>query len=354
MSYPVVDGYPQLTTYKPATNLEPESTKSYEAGVNAILWNNKINLNVTVYKSSTFNQLFNPSLSPSSGFSSFFVNAGRIDNQGIEASLGVNQKLGPVDWNSNLVLSHNSNKIIELLKSYTDPETGETVSLDRLDMGGTASTKMILVEGGSMGDVYVNTLHTDEHGYIYVNPSSFTVAADQNNFVLAGNTNPKLMLGFRNSFSYKGIDLSFLVNARIGGVGVSVTQAVMDAFGVSEATARARDEGGAVVNGYKIPAQPYYQTIGGGTSGIGAAYVYSATNVRLAEMALGYEIPVQSFVGWIDGLNLSIVGRNLLMFHNQAPYDPETTASTGTYFQGIDYFMQPSLRSLGFAVKVRF
>lgn len=354
MSYPIVDGYPQLTTYMPATNLEPERTRSYEAGVNAILWNNKINLNVTVYKSSTFNQLFNPSLSPSSGYSSFFVNAGRIDNQGFEASVGLNQKLGPVEWNSNIVASHNSNEIIELLKSYTDPSTGEVLSLQRLDMGGTASTKMILTEGGSMGDLYVNTLYTDEHGYIYVNPTSFTVSANQNNFVLAGNTNPKMLLGFRNSFTWNGIDLSFLLNARFGGVGVSVTQAVMDAFGVSEASAKAREEGGALVNGYRIPAQPYYQVVGGGTSGIGAAYVYSATNVRLAELSLGYEVPVLRLTKYIDGLNISLIGRNLLMFHNQAPFDPETTASTGTYFQGMDYFMQPSLRSLGFAVKLRF
>lgn len=354
MSYPVVDGYPQLTTYLPATNLEPERTKSYEAGFNSIFWNNKVNLNVTLYTSSTYNQLFNPSLSPSSGYSSFYVNAGRIDNKGIELSLSVIQKIGPVDWTSNLVYSLNRNEIKELLHSYTNTETGETVSLDSLDMGGTASCKIILVEGGSMGDIYVSTLKVDEHGFIIVNPTTQSVAADQNRYVKAGNTNPKYTLGFRNNFSYKGFDLSFLVNARVGGVGVSITQAVMDAFGISEASAKARDNGGAVVNGFKIPAQAYYEIVGGGTSGIGSMYVFSATNVRLAELSLGYEIPVDKYINWIKGINISLIGRNLFMFYNRAPFDPESTANTGTYYQGIDYFRQPSLRSLGFACKFRF
>ena len=213
---------------------------------------------------------------------------------------------------------------------------------------------MVLVEGGTMGDIYVNTLKTDEHGYIVVGLTTQAVTTNPNNFVKAGSTNPKYTIGFSNSFSYKGFDLSFLINARIGGVGVSVTQAVMDAFGVSEASAIARDNGGAIVNGYRIPTQAYYQTVGGGTSGVGSLYVYSMTNVRLAELTLGYEIPVTKYIKWVKGINLSVFGRNLFMFYDKAPFDPESTANTGTYYQGIDYFMQPSFRSLGLACKLRF
>ncbi|WP_345947629.1 SusC/RagA family TonB-linked outer membrane protein [Mucilaginibacter sp. PAMB04274] len=353
-TYPLTNGYPQTTTYLAASNLTPERTKSYEAGLNFVFWNNKVKLDVTAYSSSTYNQLFNPSLSPSSGYSSFYVNAGRIDNKGIEVTASLNQKLGPVKWTSNLVYSLNRNKIKQLLPAYQNQATGETVSIDSLDMGGTTSYKMILVKGGSMGDVYVNTLKTDEHGYIYVNSSSQTVATDQNRYVKAGNANPRFNLGWRNGFNYKGVDVSFLVTARIGGVGVSVTQAVMDAYGVSETSALARDNGGAVVNGYKIPAQPYYQTIGGGTSGVGSMYVYSATNVRLGEASVGYTIPLGKYAKWVKGLNVSVIGRNLFMFYNKAPYDPENTANTGTYYQGIDYFMQPSLRSLGFSARLQF
>ncbi|MRG48316.1 SusC/RagA family TonB-linked outer membrane protein [Chitinophaga sp. SYP-B3965] len=352
-TFPVINGYPQTSTYLPATDMEPERTKSYEAGFNVGLFRNKLKIDATVYQSSTYNQLFNPSLSPSSGYSSFYVNAGRIDNKGIELSLSLNQKLGEVDWTSNIVYSLNRNKIKALLPSYYNKETGETVAVDSLDMGGTASYKMILVEGGSMGDVYVNTLKMDEHGYIWVNSTNFTVAPDQNRYIKAGNANPDFNLGFRNSFAWKNFNLGFLITGRFGGVGVSVTQAVMDAFGVSEATAKAREEG-AVVNGYRLPAQQYYQTIGGGTSGIGAMYVYSATNIRLGEAYIGYDVPVKKFSNCIKGLNVSVIGRNLFMFYNKAPFDPESTANTGTYYQGVDYFMQPSLRSIGFAAKLRF
>lgn len=351
-TYPVINGYPQTSTFLPATDLQPERTKSLEAGLNFMFWKGKVKLDVTGYKSSTYNQLFNPTLSSSSGYSSFYVNAGQIDNKGIEASLSVNQNIGPVKWTSNAVFSLNRNKIVKLLPSYTNPQTGEKVSLDSLDMGGTASYKMILVKGGSMGDIYVNTLKTDEHGYIQVNLASQTVTADPTRFIKAGNSNPDYNIGFRNSFSYKGLEVSFLVSARVGGVGVSVTQAAMDAFGVSQTSADARDAGGALVNGYRIPAQQYYQTVGGGTSGIGSLYVYSATNVRLGEATIGWNVPVNKYSKVIKGLNISVVGRNLFMFYNKAPFDPESTSNTGTYYQGIDYFMQPSLRTIGISTRI--
>lgn len=352
-TYPLASGYPKTITFFPNDGLEPERTKSYEVGLQTQFWGDKLKLDVSLYKTSTYNQLFNPTLSSTSGYSSFYVNAGQIDNKGIEASLNLKQDLGPVLWNSNLVYSLNKNKIIKLLPSYTAPN-GETISMNEMDMGGTGSCKTILKEGGAMGDLYVTTLKTDEHGYINVDYTSKAVKADPNTYVYAGNTNPLYNIGWRNSFEWKGLSLGFLISARVGGVGVSLTQAVMDAFGVSQTTADARDNGGALVNGFRIPAQPYYQTIGGGTAGVGSMYVYSATNVRLAELTLGYDVPVSKLVGFVKSMNVSLIGRNLFMFYNKAPYDPELTASTGTYFQGIDYFMQPSLRNIGFSVKLRF
>lgn len=352
-TYPILDGFPQTTTALPASNLEPERTKSLEAGFELWLWNDKVKLDATLYQSATYNQLFNPSLSASSGYNSFFVNAGRIDNRGIEATVSLNQPLGDINWNSTLVYSLNRNRIRQLLPEYTIPQTGETVSINRLDVGGTGSYRMELFEGRSMGDIYVTTLQVDPQGYIWVHPVSSTVMPDHNTYIRAGDSNPLYNLGFRNSFSYKGLDVGFLVTARVGGVGVSVTQGIMDAFGVSEATAIARDEGGALVNGYRIPAQPYYQTTGGGVAGVGSMYVYSATNARLAEASIGYDVPLGNTSRWMKGLSLSLIGRNLLMLYNKAPFDPEATANTGTYYQGIDYFMQPSLRNIGFALRVR-
>ncbi|MDT0675458.1 SusC/RagA family TonB-linked outer membrane protein [Autumnicola musiva] len=352
-TYPVINGYPQTSTFLPATGLEPERTESFEVGINARLWN-RLKIDLTAYTSSTYNQLFNPSLSSSSGYDSFYVNAGQIDNKGIELSVGYDQEFGDLKWSSNLTYSLNRNKIEQLLPSYTIEETGETVSLDSLNMGGTGSYRMILTEGGSMGDIYVNTLRRDAQGYIYVNPMNYSVSPDQERFVKAGNSNPDYMIGFRNSFEYKGFNLGFLVNARVGGEVVSVTQAIMDAYGVSEASAQARDDGGVLVNGFRVPSQSYYQVVGGGTSGIGSRYVYSATNVRLAEVSLGYNLDFENKFLGLKNLNFSLIGRNLFMFYNKAPFDPQATANTGTYYQGVDYFMQPSLQGIGFSVRGRF
>ncbi|MDL2211175.1 SusC/RagA family TonB-linked outer membrane protein, partial [Bacteroides sp. OttesenSCG-928-M17] len=148
--------------------------------------------------------------------------------------------------------------------------------------------------------------------------------------------------------------LGFLLDARIGGVGVSATQALMDRYGVSKSSAEARDNGGALVNGGRVNAENFYAITGGGTTGVLSQYVYSMTNVRLREVTLGYTLPKRWFDNKIEKLTVSFIGKNLIMFRNKAPFDPEITASTGTYYQGIDYFMQPSLRSIGFSLKLQY
>lgn len=352
-TYPIIGGFPVTSSYLPATELQPERTKSFEVGLNLKFLRNRISLDVTAYKSNTFNQLFNPVLAPSTGYSSFYVNAGEVQNKGIEASLGSNLKFGKFTWTSTATFDLNRNKIIQLLTKHTDHTTGHTVSVDSLSLGGTGSYMMALVKGGSVGDIYVNTLAVDEHGFIVVGLVSQTVIPEPNKYIKAGNANPRYNIGFRNGISYSGFDLNFLVTARIGGVCVSVTQAIMDRFGVSETSAKARDQGGVLINNERIPAEPYYSVVGGGVAGIGSMYVYSATNVRLAEASLSYTIPGSLFKNRIKGITISVIGRNLYMF-NRAPFDPELTANTGTYYQGIDYFMQPSLRSFGFSTRLQF
>ena len=353
-TYPVSDGVPQTSTYLTSDDFQPERTKSWEVGADIRLWGNKLILGATYYNSRTYNQVFNPDISSTSTYSSLYVNAGRVDNKGIELSAELNQNLGPVQWTSNIVYSRNRNKVVKMLDGY-QLSNGTVISQDSMVMGGTSGVKMVLREGGQIGDIYVNTLKTDEHGMIWVSPTGSTVATAKNTWIYAGNSNPSYTLSWRNEFNWKGLSLAFMFNARVGGVGVSLTQATMDYFGVSERTAIDRDNGGALVNGQRIPAESYYQTIGGnGADAIGSMYVYSMTNVRLGELTLGYDIPIQKWCKWIKGLNVSFVGRNLWMLYSEAPFDPESTASTGTYNQGFDYFMQPSLRSLGFSVKVTF
>lgn len=258
-------------------------------------------------------------------------------------------------WSSTFTYTLNKNKIKQLLApTELTLANGNkvNVSLDGMDMLNLGSVKVRLTEGGSMGDLYVTIPKMDEHGYLIVDYTLRNIAGvDEGKYVYAGNVNPKYNMGWRNSFSWKGIDLGFLISARVGGRVSSITQGYMDYFGASKTTAEARDLGGALVNGYRIPAQDYYSKIG---PSVGAYYIYSATNVRLSELSVGYSLPISKWVPWIENLRLAFTGRNLLMFYCKAPFDPELTASTGTYFTGIDNFMMPSLRNLGFSVKVDF
>jgi TonB-linked SusC/RagA family outer membrane protein len=356
-TFPYQSGTPTTASTYPNSDIKPERTKAWEVGLQSNFWGDKLSLSVSLYKTSTYNQLFNPSLSASSGYTSIYINGGQVDNKGIELGLSLNQDLGPVKWNSNFTYTLNRNEIKKLLKPTT-LASGLTIQQDVLDLGGVGNVMTRLTEGGSIGDLYVTALRTDEHGYIDVDYVNNTVAVDKNagerkdGWVYAGNAQPKYTLGWRNSFSWKGLNLGFLINARVGGIGVSMTQALMDAYGTSQASADARDAGGVIINGSLVPAaQKYYQTVG---TGAGSMYVYSATNVRLAELSLGYDVPVSKVVPWIKGLNVAFTGHNLFMFYCKAPYDPELTASTATHFAGMDYFMLPSLRNLGFSVRLNF
>lgn len=356
-TFPYESGTPTTSTTYPNTDIKPERTKAWEVGLQSRFWGDKLAMNVSVYKTSTYNQLFNPSLPASSGYTSIYINGGQVDNKGLEASLSVDQLLGPVRWNSTFTYTINRNKIKQLLKE-TILKDGLTVKQDVLEFGGVGNVMSRLIEGGSIGDLYVTVLRRDDHGYIDVDYVNNTVAVDGNagnrkdGWVYAGNSQAKYTMGWRNSFSWNGITLGFLINARVGGIGVSMTQALMDKYGTSKASADARDAGGVMINGYLVPAtQKYYSTVG---TGAGEMYVYSATNVRLAELSLGYDVPIKKYLPWIQGMNVAFTGRNLLMFYCKAPYDPELTASTDTHFGGMDYFMQPSLRNLGFSVKLNF
>lgn len=355
-TYSLVDGSPVTQTRRPNNDLKPERTKSWEAGLNFYFLKNKLKLDTTFYTSRTENQFFTRTLSATTDYTSEIINGGRVDNKGFEISASYTDKWGDFGWNTYFTYSLNRNKVKELVRDYKDPYTGELVSLTEIDMGGTSMYKMKLTEGGSIGDIYVNTLRTDEHGAIFVHPVEQTVVGQPDVYVKAGNSAPKYNMGWGNTFSYKGFTLSALLTARVGGIVVSQTQAIMDSFGASQASADARDAGGALINGRPIPAQPYYTTVGGsgGQGGIGSQYVYSATNVRLSELTFGYDVPINKYVSWIKGLNVSFVGKNLFLLYNKAPFDPELTASSGTYYQGIDMFMSPSLRNLGFSVKLDF
>lgn len=343
----------QTNTHMPIPELEAERTKSFEIGTNMKFLNGKLGFDFTYYKSNTYNQTFEAKASPSSGYSTFFIQAGDIENWGIESMLSYEDNFGGLNWSSQLTFSMNRNRINELVRNYPDPTTGELISIPSLEVAKFGTYRMILEEGGSMGDLYVTSrLREDSNGFIYVDPDSNQLQTVED-LQKVGNANPDFNLGFRNSFSWKGVSLGFLISARIGGEVMSATQAILDRFGVSEASAIARDNGGVPVNFGKMDAQYFYEYIGNGDTGMLSNYVYSATNVRLQELTVGYNLPKKWFNEKVD-MTVSFVGRNLWMIYNKAPFDPEAIAFTGTYYQGLDYFMQPSMRNVGFSVRMNF
>ena len=337
----------------PLYDLKPERTDSWEVGLTARFLKH-FNFDVSFYNTKTYNQTMDAKLSPTGGYSTFYAQTGNVRNRGVELSLGYKNTWNKFSWSSNYTFSANKNKILSLIDGYINPVTGEEITKDRMDVGGLSKARFILKVGGSLGDLYSQSdLLRDSNNKIYVNADGNVAVNDKADDIYLGSVFPKANMAWRNDFQYGNWGLGFLLTARLGGVVYSATQAVLDSYGVSEATAAARDNGGDVINGNDmIDAQKWY-TVVGADSGIPQYYTYSATNLRLQEASVSYTIPRKKLKNIMD-ITLSLVGRNLWMIYCKAPFDPESVATTGNYYQGIDYFMMPSLRSVGFNLKLKF
>lgn len=340
-------------THYPIGDLKPERTLTYEVGIETRLWQD-LSLNVSWYLADTYNQTFDPSLPPSSSYTTIYLQTGSVRNTGIEASLGYNHTWGGFTWDSGLTFAWNKNEIRELAADATNPITGKKLNLEKLDVKGLGRAKYILRKGGTLGDLYsTSDLLYNSNGYIEVDDNSDVTVSDTGEEIFLGTVFPKYNLAWRNNFNWKGLSLGFLFSGRIGGVCYSATQAYLDYYGVSEASAAARDAGGVLINGRQmLDAQKWFRKIGS-SSGLPQYYTYSATNFRLQELSVGYTLPRKWFKDKA-GITLSLVGHNLWMIYSKAPFDPESVATTGNTYQGIDNFMMPSLRSVGFNVKLEF
>lgn len=346
-------------TVYPMDDMKPEKTKSWEIGLNLKFWENRFNLDATYYRSNTLNQTFSVDIPPSSGYNKAIVQAGNVQNQGVELGLGFHDEWAGFGWSSNATFTLNRNKVIRLASGSVNPVTGEEIQMENMPVGWlgkeNVAPRVILTEGGSMTDIYVyNQLTRDNNGNIKVDQNGNLSMTSSSTPTKVGDLDADFNLGWTNHFTYKGIDLGVVLSARVGGLAYSATQGILDYYGVSEASATARDNGGIPINNGLVTAQKYYQTIGTGEGGYGRYYLYSATNVRLQELSLNYTLPKKWFKN-VANVTLGVVGRNLWMIYCKAPFDPELSAATASnYYMNVDYFMQPSLRNIGFNVKVQF
>ena len=339
-------------TNYPIGELRPERTKTWEIGFDARFLNG-FTLSASWYYADTYNQTFNPDVSASSGYADMYVQTGHVRNTGVEANLGYSHAWRGFTWDSDFTVSSNKNEIVELMRDWYNPLSGERLTKDRLEINKLGQVHFILKEGGSMGDIYSNSdLRRDENGLVKIDNTGGVAVEYNLPDMKLGSVFPKANLAWRNNFNYKGVNLSVLVAARIGGVVYSATQANLDVYGVSEASAAARDAGGVLVNGRAmIDPEKWYTTIGA-QAGVPQYYTYDATNVRLQELSLGYTIPRK----WLKvcDITVSLVARNLWMMYCKAPFDPESVASTENFYTGMDYFMMPSTRNIGFNVNIKF
>ena len=348
---PIVGGSLKSTDIYPFTDYKAERTKSYEFGLTARFWK-KLSFDFTWYKSNTYNQTFIGELPESSGYKAVYLQAGNVENRGVEMALGYSDNFGGLQWNSSLVYSKNVNEIKEMVKDYHHPLSPKPINIPEVSKD---NGRVLLKVGGSINDIYARkVLAKDNQGFVNVSPSG-GMSLETVEPIYLGKTTPDFTMGWNNNFTYKNFGLSFLINARVGGIVTSSTQALLDRFGVSKASADARDAGGVMIpNQGLYDAKKYYTLVATGENDLAGYYTYSATNVRLQELTFSYKFNSRLFNNVIKDLTLSFVATNPWMIYCKAPFDPELTASTGTYGQGNDYFMQPSLKSYGFSVKFKF
>jgi len=333
-----------LGTYK------PELTSSFETGLDWQFFKNRLGFNLTYYDTKTRNQLLLIGAPAASLFNQRYINAGLIQNSGIESVVNFTPiKRNDFLWEAAINFSKNNNKIIRL----TDAIKSVILVDDR-------EAQIRAVEGGSYGDMYVKDWKKDSLGRRLVDKNGIPLLTSGNN-VFLGNYNPDYMLGFSNTFTYKNFSLSILIDHRDGGYIIAGTQALIDADGHSKRSLEGR-ENGLILDAYTqdgsknkttITAQQYWSKIGDRYP-TGGLYAYSATNTRLRELTVGFRIPktLLNKSHFIKDAKLSIVGRNLFFFQRSAPIDPEITL--GTNGGGLEYGALPSTRNFGFNLKVSF
>lgn len=332
----------------PFRTLKPEKTHSLEFGFDGTFFNNRLDFSFTYYKTNTKNQFFSVSAPYESGLRNRYVNAGNVQNQGFEASVGWHQQFNAdFSWSTNFNISYNENKIKELVKGL---ENGLTLIAWQ-------GAKVVLKEGGSYGDLYVRQIKRDEAGKPVKNADGKPVLMGDNidEMKYAGNMNAKVNFGWSNTFHYKDFTLSFLIDGKFGGRVLSATEATLDGWGVSERTGNARNAGKVVVDGVEFDPQLWYTETGSSNFNNSYAnefYVYKGTNVRLREMSLGYTF--RNLFGNGKNLTAALIARNLFFFYKDAPCDPDVSMGTGNGVQGVDIFNLPSSRSLGLNLKLNF
>ena len=345
--------------------LKPELTTSLEFGFDGRFFDNRMGLDVTFYKTNSINQLLSLPLAPASGFSNQYINAGDIENSGVELTLtGSPIKKNDLTWDVMLNYARNVNAIVAL-----HPDIKQTF----ISSGFVRTAGVLVKEGGAYGDLYADGWARTPSGQLIMDGAGKPLVSSTQEYL--GNFNPKFTLGLNNAFSFGKIRLNVLVDARIGGVMTSGSDASL-AFDGSSAITTAYREGGWVLPGvtlsnneyipntYPINAETFWTTVSKGRYSWGQIFTYDATNVRIREAAVGYDITINS--QYVKKATLSIVARNLFFLAKgnaiidipgiptrKMWFDPDVNLGAGNY-QGVEFGTLPSSRSIGLNLSLSF
>lgn len=337
-------------TTKVFSNLKPERLRSFELGANLRLFKGRVSYDASFYRITSTDQFIAISSPSGSGYTQYFVNAGKIVNKGYEFFLDlIPVRTSDWNWKTSFNYSSNENTVKSLHSDLTEP----------IRMGNNEGYDARIVPGGSIGDIYVYKFKRDELNRIILDEKSGRpLKTETTQYV--GNLAARWILGWNNTIDYKNLSFHFLLSGKFGGKVVSQTEAMLDGMGVSERTAVARDKGYVEINAIRgeelvtrIDPFIYYSSIGN-RNGIKEPYVYSRTNVRLSQMSLTYSFNTRKLNLPFQKASIALTANNLFFLYLKAPFDPEFVMNTGRDFQSLDNFNLPSSKSFGFTVNLKF
>jgi TonB-linked SusC/RagA family outer membrane protein len=376
------DGNPIQTSSKKKLNenLKPETTRSTELGFESSFWKNKLHFDLAYYNTNSLDQILEIKTTAASGYETQLINAGKINNQGIEIQLdGTPIQTENFKWNVALNYSKNISKV-EIL-DYDKQIQNYTI-------GSSGGVDVLASVGQAYGALYGTAYLRDAKGNIIVGANGLPKADPQKRVL--GHYTPDYLAGITNTFTYKNLEFSFLVDANVGGEIYSGTNRTGDYTGVLAQTLPGRDaaNGGlsyylvgntkTVLNGGTAPngavvyddgiifkgvyadgtpntsvlsAQEYYKA----SYNINEAYIYSSTFVKLREVKLAYNFS-KTFAKKLgfQGASVTAVARNLFFIYKEVPnIDPETAFNTGNA-QGLESLSLPTTRNFSFNVNLKF
>jgi TonB-linked SusC/RagA family outer membrane protein len=352
------NGYASRGGTKPASDLKPEITTSKEIGADIRFFQNRLGFDVTWYRSNSKNQLLSVNVPVASGYNSKFINAGNIQNTGVELTINTTPvKVGDFQWDLSLNYAQNNSLVVSLAEG-----------MDRYNLTGRNwMTTTVIQVGHEYGEILTKKFLRNADGKIIVDSQGKPMVTDgQTEY--GGTYNPDWLGGLTSTMTYKNFDFNFAIDFRQGGVIYSFTEANLASDGFSDYTLNGRD--GFIVDGVyqvkdadgnvlsetpndkTITSETYWQNLGGRNSPTGEPFAYDASNSRLRQAALGY---TKRFKGLpIQSLRISVEGRNLFFLYNKADRLDPNLSSGNTNVQGIEGFGLPSTRSFGMNLRVTF